>query len=703
MRWPDRSVASTLRHAFALLVSLVLLAGVVAATESVRHGAALDRLVEYNVPLRLNNFKLRSTMSDAVRGLRNHLLFDQPPTSYEQARTSYRPFLQVLTTESDQPREQRLAGELARLVEDWYVYAAEAERAEPESAQAREYAAGLMARYEPILQASNALESHLAVRTQALYDESQRNRLLGLAGVVVFAVVAVVMALVTSVRTYRALVSPLGGMRATLRRLAAGEHEARVPAAEGPTEIRELGAAINSLADESERLRRAERERARLAAVVYETAGRIRQTLDADAVIREAATLLGERLPADQVFIQLVSDGRIGPPELAWTAGRIAEKSAVPLLPAPSDQAQRLYAEGAASSGSTADPPPYVPDAAARALRALGDLQYVFAPFGTGGELFGAILVTRAGAPWTTEEIEAVKSVGADLGRGLDQARLYGRERELVKELRALDAAKTDFMSAVSHELRSPLTSISGYLEILQDEEAGELNPVQEHMLDAIERNTARLRLLIEDLLTLSRIESGAFRTVKQKTDLCAVAEGAVASMRPAAEQAEVALGIECPTGSLMIDGDPNQLDRALVNLLSNAVKFTPAGGRVDVRVALEEDQAVVRVSDTGIGIPEDELQRLDTRFFRASNATERSIPGTGLGLSIVRSIVANHSGAFELSSREGEGTTVTVRIPTCAARLGAKPNEIGEPAGRGRRYGSDQRPEEAAEQEEGE
>jgi signal transduction histidine kinase len=123
----------------------------------------------------------------------------------------------------------------------------------------------------------------------------------------------------------------------------------------------------------------------------------------------------------------------------------------------------------------------------------------------------------------------------------------------------------------------------------------------------------------------------------------------------------------------LMISGDPGQLDRLVMNLLSNAVKFTPGGGTVSVGTGCDGDLAVLRVSDTGIGIPETERKELFTRFFRASNAVEKSIPGTGLGLAIVRTIVANHRGDLDLVSAEGEGTTVTVRIPLLTDQ-GARP-----------------------------
>nr|BFE89223.1 hypothetical protein GCM10020093_118250 [Planobispora longispora] len=530
-----------------------------------------------------------------------------------------------------------------------------------------QYAEGSRLRYEEILRSSDALEAHLAAKTAELDQQAARNRFWGRVIVIAFAVIAGAMALLTAIRTYRVLVPPLAAMGDTLARLTAGEHDARFPAT-GPTEIQRLGNAINTLADESDRLRATERERSRLSKVAHQTAARIRQTLEADEVIREAVTALGSKLPAERVFVQLVREGTIGPPEMEWVDGRVT-KDGTSFPPVPAEELERLYLQGLTPVGSTGDPPQDVPEAAARALRQLGDMQFLVVPFGAGQKALGSILLARGSArgPWNTDEIEAVKVVGTDLGRGLDQASLYRRERDLVKELRALDSAKTDFMSTVSHELRSPLTSIAGYLEILRDEEAGDINPAQDRMLDAIDRNTTRLRLLIEDLLTLSRIEAGAFRSLKQRTDVCAVIENSVESMRPTAAKAQVELTVEHPGCPVPVDGDPNQLDRAMANLLSNAVKFTPAGGKVHVGVSVEDGDAVVVVSDTGIGIPAEEMTRLSTRFFRASNATERSIPGTGLGLSIVRSIVANHSGTFDLRSEENKGTTVTMRIKTSA------------------------------------
>lgn len=121
---------------------------------------------------------------------------------------------------------------------------------------------------------------------------------------------------------------------------------------------------------------------------------------------------------------------------------------------------------------------------------------------------------------------------------------------------------------------------------------------------------------------------------------------------------------MNCPDEGLMVDGDPEQLDRMLVNLLSNAVKYTPSGGSVALSVAQEGNSAVLTVADTGIGIPATDQDSLFTRFFRASNAVELAIPGSGLGLSIVRTIVANHHAELSVESAQDRGTKVTVRIP---------------------------------------
>jgi signal transduction histidine kinase len=146
--------------------------------------------------------------------------------------------------------------------------------------------------------------------------------------------------------------------------------------------------------------------------------------------------------------------------------------------------------------------------------------------------------------------------------------------------------------------------------------------------------------------------------------DLADVIRAATDAVWPSVIAGELALTTGATEGELLVEGDASQLDRVVINLLSNAVKFTPKGGSVEVSAFAEGKSAVIRVSDTGIGIPASDQKELFNRFFRASNATGRSIPGTGLGLAIVRMIVVNHGGDIDLKSAEGAGTTVTVWLP---------------------------------------
>ena len=257
-----------------------------------------------------------------------------------------------------------------------------------------------------------------------------------------------------------------------------------------------------------------------------------------------------------------------------------------------------------------------------------------------------------------------IRAVAAAVNAAADQTeRVRRHEEQVIARLQALETVKTDFMSTVSHELRTPLTSISGYVELMRDAEPGELSDAQSRMLEVIARNARRLRDLIEDILTLSRIETGQFSSGRDTLDLAGVVQRAVTSVEPTAAKASVGLHVEV-RGPLPVRGDAGQLGRVLDNLMTNAVKFTPAEGTVTVHAERRDDQIVLVVADTGMGIPADEQQALFGRFFRATNAIRQAVPGTGLGLAIVRTILDNHGGTIAIESTEGVGTTVTVRMP---------------------------------------
>lgn len=234
---------------------------------------------------------------------------------------------------------------------------------------------------------------------------------------------------------------------------------------------------------------------------------------------------------------------------------------------------------------------------------------------------------------------------------------------EQVEQLCELDRLKTDFVSSASHELRTPITSIRGYLDVLVEGEAGPMTDEQRSFLQVADRNAHRLQTLVEDLLIVSRIESGRLQLSVRETDLVAAVRRVAEGLAPQIKQAEVSLVLDMPE-SVTLRADERRIEQVLVNLLSNAVKFSPDGGLVRVQVV--ERAGVVRlgVTDQGIGMPEKDVRRLFEKFFRSTTATERSIPGTGLGLAICKGIVEAHGGSISATSAVGEGTTMTVELP---------------------------------------
>jgi len=233
--------------------------------------------------------------------------------------------------------------------------------------------------------------------------------------------------------------------------------------------------------------------------------------------------------------------------------------------------------------------------------------------------------------------------------------------REVTAD-RQLERLRDAFVAAVSHELRTPLTSISGFLEMLGDEEH-ELGDTGRSYLRVIRRGTTRLQRIVEDLLLVAQIEADRLELEPVETDLTELATEAVAAALPTAAEQGIELVLDTH-GPLPLEADAGRLGQVLDNLVSNALKFTPSGGSVMVSASNGDGKVRLEVTDTGIGIPHEEMGQLFSRFYRASTATRRAIPGTGLGLVIARAIVDAHGGAISLQSQEGEGTCVTVTLP---------------------------------------
>lgn len=430
----------------------------------------------------------------------------------------------------------------------------------------------------------------------------------------------------------------------------------------------ELARALAAARQENARLRAEKAESSRLHTMARISGLGIRDQMTADGVVAEAYRVLDSTIESDFAYLHLVVNGWIQPP-VGHEHDRKFESSYEHVMPETTlvhmtkvfrEQGSLVIEDVRGAEGEE------IPAWLRQAIRDAGVVALLVVPFGVGDALLGYVALHRCreGWPFLPAEIDAVESIAADLGRGLYQARLYERERSLVGELKSLDQAKSDFFTTVSHELRSPLTSIEGYVEMLGDPDTGPLNLQQQRMVNAIDRGASRLRRLIDDVFTLAKLESGATKPSYRPVNLVDLVLESVESARPSLIARDLDLDTRTPGHAVIVSADSAQLDEVFTNLLTNAAKLTPEGGRVSASLAIEDGAAVVRVRDTGIGIPESEQEHVFGRFFRASNARRQTIPGTGLGLAIVRSIVSSHGGHISVSSEEGKGSTFAVRLP---------------------------------------
>jgi signal transduction histidine kinase len=267
------------------------------------------------------------------------------------------------------------------------------------------------------------------------------------------------------------------------------------------------------------------------------------------------------------------------------------------------------------------------------------------------GEIIGTFGITR--------DISAQIAADHALARQADELSAQN------ERLRELDRLKDEFVALVSHELRTPLTSIIGYIDLLRDERATGMDA--DHFAGVIQRNAERLLHLVDDLLFLSQMQSGKLALEVCDTHLADVAAGVVAEMRPDAGRKNIELTLSAAVDPHLVV-DPARMAQLLGNLIANAVKFTRKDGKVEVTLAVEGDEAVLSVADTGIGIPAADQEQIFERFFRTEAATRRMIPGSGLGLTISKAIVEAHQGTIAVRSDGDHGSTFIVRLPLALA-----------------------------------
>jgi signal transduction histidine kinase len=236
-------------------------------------------------------------------------------------------------------------------------------------------------------------------------------------------------------------------------------------------------------------------------------------------------------------------------------------------------------------------------------------------------------------------------------------------ERKRAEELEQIDKAKTVFFSNISHEFRTPLTLILNPLEELLNRPTSNLSAIEKQHIETIHRNAVRLLKLVNTLLDFSRIESGRQQASYTLTDLAALTTNLAANFRSVIEKAGMQLIVKADTVIQPVYVDRHMWEKIVFNLLSNAFKYTLAGS-ITVELTAEDKYAVLRIKDTGVGIPEAELPNMFKRFHRVQQVTGRTFEGTGIGLSLIKEFVLLHKGEIDVESELGKGSTFTVRIP---------------------------------------
>ena len=296
-------------------------------------------------------------------------------------------------------------------------------------------------------------------------------------------------------------------------------------------------------------------------------------------------------------------------------------------------------------------------------LEGIGAGSLLFVPMGAGRECLGSLGFTRApgDSEWTPAEIDAALEVGRDLGRAVLNARALDRERELVRELKALDDYKTKLIATLSHELKSPLAAMLANIEYLQ--ETVELDSGAIAVLAAVDRGAIRLVRVVEDLLLLAKVGDPHLPLLTRPVNLPDVVDDVV-NLASIADQRRVKVSLEGEHDQLIAAGDPAELDIMVTNLLSNAIKYSAADSRVTLSLARDDEWIVLSCVDHGIGISPADRSQLFREFFRSELPEVKAQAGTGLGLTIVDRIVTRHLGRIEVESVLGEGSTFRVFLP---------------------------------------
>lgn len=422
----------------------------------------------------------------------------------------------------------------------------------------------------------------------------------------------------------------------------------------------------------------AEQQAHATAVVLRQAATSLTKTLDLQTILETLLDALNQLVPSDSATVQMFVDG--------WThtkARRGFDKQPVSDIDSLRFNIKEnvpwqivLETQTSLLIGDTHQFPGWVQVPEAPDVRC-----WLGVPLIAGGEIVGAFTLDKSEAhSFTREHQQLAETLAAQAAVAIQNAMLYeqvqqhadtlqqavdDRTRELLlanERLQELDVLKSRFVSDVSHELRTPVTNISLYLDLLERGKAEH----RANYMATLREETNRIRDLIEDILSLSRLEAQAAALVVEPVNLNDVVQRVLPGYQAAIEEAGLALHVTLSEPTAVVPGRDTQLEKAVGNLLSNAIKYNTADGEIHLTTVVNQQNRVagVEIRDSGMGIPDDDMNHLFERFFRGRNVSQSAVLGTGLGLAIVYEIVDLHQGWIEVDSTLGEGSTFRIWLP---------------------------------------
>ncbi|MEU4561169.1 ATP-binding protein [Actinoplanes sp. NPDC023936] len=624
---------------------------------------------------RLANDRVLQRMTDAETGVRGFQLtgdrsFLEP---YENGRAATLAALDEVAAGTRDAGVRQMVSQEGAVVGRWLEQYADAVATSDQPGDAVALAARGKQIFDELRLVNEAVGEAIAAELRAEeHSWVTVQRLVNGGSVVLLAAILMVAYLVASTAR-RKLFAPLDQLGRTIRRLAEGDRSARAQPVEA-VELRTVVDALNDLAAQTEELLAGEQARADRAGLRQAVAAELQDVREPTVAVRRIAELIGAAVTGTGTETGTEtgtgtgrggSGGGIGTGSGTGNGGGSGNGSVHCALVIPGAGTVQVQWPDGTRPLSEAVAGKLLAGAPGRVLT-FDDGAIGVTIGGDADCEAGFLLVSRPGRrTWADGERRLLVGTAGALERVLRQLTLQYRQTRLITELRMLDHRKDVFIQTVTHELRTPLTSILGYTEMLT-EDTGDLSPVQQRSLSAITRNAHRLHETIADLVLLDRPDTAGFPAAP--LDLGELAAMVHTELENAARAKSLSVGFEAEPCWVL--GDRTQLQRALRKLMENAIKFTPPGGSVRCELTTGADGRSVSVSvtDTGIGIPAEDVPGLFTPFHRAGNAMDQAVQGPGLGLAIVRDIVSDHGGTIAVQSVLGRGSTFTITLPAVTA-----------------------------------